>query len=195
MVTKKTRTEAGVWFSQCKIQGQINLKGDPSEPAFIEGVKKVFGFKLPTHPNTSAKLYSPTCEEYLLIMCLGPGEWLVIIRCGTPRAVMWELSKISSVSGTDVTDGSVIFGLSGRHARDVLMKGCAIDLHSKSFRTNDCTRTLLAEVGIILYLGNALTSSGDEQFQIWIPRSYGRYLGKWIEDASSEYGIEVLQHR
>ena len=53
---------------------------------------------------------------------------------------------------TDVSDGLVTFTLAGPSARDVLAKGCPLDLHPRAFTPGSCARSLLAKADVLLHL-------------------------------------------
>jgi sarcosine oxidase subunit gamma len=89
---------------------------------------------------------------------------------------------------TDVTEGRTIIGLSGPHARDVLMKGCPIDIHPREFKAGECAQSTLAKANIILH-----QTSDDPSYDIYVERSFASYLWDWLEDASLEYGLAVVR--
>jgi sarcosine oxidase subunit gamma len=69
-----------------------------------------------------------------------------------------------------------------RAARDVLQKGCAVDLHPRVFTSQSCVSTALARVRV------TLRQSASERYELLVERSYARYLHEWLLDAALEYG-------
>ena len=83
----------------------------------------------------------------------------------------------------DVSAQRITLRLTGSRARDVLAKGCSIDLHPRSFRRGDSAQTMLAQAGVILL---ALSDSGDD-YAVLVRSSYAGYLADWLADAALEF--------
>ena len=88
---------------------------------------------------------------------------------------------------TDVSDAYAIVRLAGPAARDVLAKGCSLDIHDSVFPPGKVARSLLAQAEAILH------RTAAETFDIYVPRSYADYLWRWLEDAGREYGVAVVE--
>mgnify|MGYP005675383397 CR=1 FL=1 len=78
-----------------------------------------------------------------------------------------------------------IFRISGPRARDVLAKGCPLDLHPNAFPANACAQSLLGKIGVVIDCLN-----GDT-FEVTAGRAYARSLWAWITGAAAEYGYKV----
>ena len=76
--------------------------------------------------------------------------------------------------------------LSGSHGRDVLGKGCALDLHPSVFGGGAAAQTTLGQAGVILL---AVDGSGAD-YRILVRSSFARYLADWLLDAAEEYSPE-----
>src|SRR5687767_11660999 len=82
------------------------------------------------------------------VMNIGPRDWL--ITASTPDAaglrerVAPTLTQLG-MALVDMSDGLAGLRLKGSHARDVLSKGCGLDLHPRQFPAGQCTRTRLAQ--------------------------------------------------
>ena len=92
---------------------------------------------------------------------------------------------------TDVTEGRTVIGLAGRNARDVLMKGCPLDVHRREFKPGDCAQSVLAKATIILH--QTAEADGGPAYDIYVERSFADYLWTWLEDAALEYGLAVVK--
>ena len=164
--------------------GHLNLRGDPTDQAFLNAVKGVLGFGLPLEPNTVAK------NDDLAALWLGPDEWLVLTppdqQSGLAQALLDTLGDLHSAV-TDVTGGQTVVNLSGARVRDVLSKGCTLDLHPRAFGAGRCAQTLLAKAMVTV---RQLDESPS--FDLIVRRSFADYLAHWIEDAAQEYGLAVI---
>ena len=174
---------AGVVISEGPFLGHLNLRGDPSDGSFIGAVEGALGFALPVEPN----IVSDGDEKQVL--WLGPDEWLII----TPRdeqAVVAD-ALVEALAGvfasvTDVTGGQTVITVSGGRAREVLAKGCSLDLHPRTFGEGQCAQTLVAGAGVTLRWAGP-----EPSFELIVRRSFAEYLALWLHDASLEYGIVV----
>jgi sarcosine oxidase subunit gamma len=73
--------------------------------------------------------------------------------------------------------------LTGPRARDVLAKGCSIDLHPRVFRRESSAQTTLGQAGIVLL---ALSDGGDDYLML-VRSSFAGYLADWLLDAALEF--------
>ena len=176
---------AAVTISERPFLGHLNLRGDPGDVGFTSAAAAVLGFALPTEPNTVA------ARGALLALWLGPDEWLVV----TPPTTQTRLSDSLEaalhgmhVAVTDVTGGQTVITLSGPRARDVLAKGCPLDLHPAVFKPADCATTLVAKANVTIRCVDDSPS-----FELIVRRSFAEYTALWLHDAALEYGATVVQ--
>lgn len=78
--------------------------------------------------------------------------------------------------------------MSGARARDVIAKGCPLDLHPRVFGPGHCAQTYFDRAGIMI-----LQTSTAPSFELIVRRSYADYLWAWLTDAASEYGYAVVE--
>jgi sarcosine oxidase subunit gamma len=175
--------EAGVIAGERRFTAKINLRGDPADNAFVKAAKSALKFFVPAVPNT----VDGKRERYAL--WLGPDEWLVVDAPGTEAKLVADLRKALAglhAGVTDVTDGRTVIRLNGPNVRDVLAKGCALDLHPRAFGPAHCAQTRFAKATVILHQLDAQT------FDVYVERSFADYLWRWIEDAAGEYGFAIV---
>ena len=146
--------DTAVIISERPFLGHLNLRGDPQDTGFMSEASSVLGFGLPTQHNTVA------ANGDLLALWLGPDEWHIV----TPPAAQTQLldSLEAAFDGmhiavTDVTGGQTVITVSGPRARDVLAKGCPLDLHPTVFKPAHCAQTLLAKANVTIPLRGRLT--------------------------------------
>ncbi len=167
---------AGAVISERPLLGHLNLRGDPVDGGFTSAAAGVLGFGLPTEPNTTGG------KGGLLALWLGPDEWLVV----TPPDVQTRLadSLEAALQGvhasvTDVTGGQTVITLSGPSAREVLAKGCPLDLHPAVFGPGACAQTLLAKANVTIRCVDDSPS-----FELIVRRSFADYAALWLHDAA-----------
>lgn len=175
--------QAGVVISERPFLGHLNLRGNPADRAFMEGVERALGFALPVEPNTVS------IGDGLRALWLGPDEWLIITPQDEQGAVADALAEALAgvlASVTDVTGGQTVVTLSGERSRHVLAKGCSLDLHPRAFGEGQCAQTLVAGANVTLRWAGPGPS-----YDLIVRRSFADHLALWLHDAALEYGIAV----
>jgi sarcosine oxidase subunit gamma len=117
---------------------------------------------------------------------LGPDEWLLTSATERPEQLAGRIREATLPFGGVVVDVSaqrITLRLTGSRARDVLAKGCSIDLHPRSFGCGSSAQTTLGQAGVVLL---ALAESGDD-YAILVRSSFAGYLADWLEDAALEF--------
>ena len=180
----------GVVMREIPYRGLINIRGDADNPEFISGVEKAVRHAPPVEANTVAGKPSTT-----RIMWLGPNEWLVITKPEGAERALNALTKSLKVDGlhasvTDSTHARTCIEISGPRAREILMKGCAIDLHPSRFGPGQCAQCVVSKVGVML-TQTSVARNGDPTYELYALRSFSTYLWTWLEDAAQEYGLKI----
>ena len=167
-------------LAELAVPGQINLRGRPSDNAFLAAAGSVLDCRLPVSPNTVQ-----TAGD-LTVLWLGPDEWLVLTPPGAEAAIIGRLREALAgvhAAMTDVSGNHARLRLTGNHAREVLAKGCSLDLHPRRFQPGRCAQTLIVRSGVILHQLDDRPS-----YDLLPRRSFAEYLWLWLTDAMAEYG-------
>jgi heterotetrameric sarcosine oxidase gamma subunit len=122
-----------------------------------EAVERALGVR-PAAPNTVAE------GDGFRVLWLGPDEFLIVGR-----------AAIGALRHVDVTHNREIFRIA---RRDVLAKGCGLDLDPRVFPSGRCAQSLLARTQVIL---EALR----EEVLVYVRPSYAAYLRAWLSDAAA----------
>jgi len=176
--------DAGVVLSELPFRHQIALRGDSADPAFMQAVEQSIGVAPPTDPNMVAGPADLT--EGPRTLWLGPDEWLVVGADNAETALASATEHLHAAV-VDVSDGRTAIAISGPNARDVLAKGCPLDLHPKVFAPGRCAQTLIAHVHIILHQVH-----DAPRYEVYVHRSFADHLWRWLEDAAQEHGMTVV---
>ena len=130
--------------------------------------------ELPEPPGRVAEVRGRTA------LWLGPDEWLVVGDDGEQRAI--EDAFGDALSVVDVSGQRTTLELRGPRARDVLEKGCSLDLHPWRFAAGRCAQTLLARADVVLW-----QVDDEPRYRLLVGRSFAPYLVHWLVDAMAEY--------
>jgi sarcosine oxidase, subunit gamma len=159
----------------------VDVRVDPSGPG-ATAAAELLGVELPTTASTYAKNGDTT------VIWQGPDEWLVTGTALAGPELEARLREAVAPHGgaaIDVSGQRTTLRLSGPHSRDVLAKGCALDLHPRVFGEGTAAETMLGQAGVILL---AVDGSGAD-YRILIRSSFARYLADWLLDAAEEYTL------
>jgi sarcosine oxidase, subunit gamma len=143
-------------------------------------VRTRLGIDLPTVPNT----WEPT--DTGRAVWLGPDEWLLSSTTETPEELETRVrTTVLPLGGsaTDVSAQRIGLRLTGARVRDVLAKGCSIDLHPRVFGRGSSAQTALGQAGVVLL---ALSAAGDD-YVVLVRSSFAGYLADWLLDAALEF--------
>jgi sarcosine oxidase subunit gamma len=171
--------DRAVCLSIVPAAAQLCLRGDGSR-AFCAAVESVLGVAPPGQANTAASGGDGT-----RVLWLGPDEWLAVRDGGDGVALAAALDEALSAEHalvTDVSHSRVVVALEGPRAREVLMKGCSLDLDPVAFRPGRCAQTALARAHMLLH-----QVSDAPGYHVYAHRSFADYVYAWLADAAAEY--------
>ncbi|MFI0821147.1 sarcosine oxidase subunit gamma [Streptomyces sp. NPDC021098] len=167
----------GVRLAEWPFITMVNVRVDPASEA-ADRIAKTLGAPLPRscgHTTTSGPH---------TVLWLGPDEWLVLCHAdGTAVAVdLREALAGDPGSVVDVSANRTTLELRGPAARQVLEKGCPLDLHPRAFGPGRAVSTTVGPVAVLLWqLDEAPT------YRLFPRSSFADYLARWLIDAMSEY--------
>ena len=130
--------------------------------------------ELPEPPGRVAQVRGRTA------LWLGPDEWLVVGGDGEQGKIQRAFADALSV--VDVSGQRTTLELRGPKAREVLAKGCSLDLHPWRFSAGRCAQTLLARADVVLW-----QVDDEPGYRLLVGCSFAPYLVEWLVDAMAEY--------
>lgn len=184
LVGGRATSRAGVCMQVRPYREQLCLRGDVASGVLGTAVQDVTGAALPGRPLEASR------GESADILWLGPDEWLLVLAEGLSAAAVSPALRgclgEEHHALVDVSSSRVAIGLAGERAREVLMKGCALDLHPRAFGPGRCDQGSLGRCHVLLHLRD-----DTPDFDIHVHRSFADYAWRWLEDAGREYGLVV----
>jgi sarcosine oxidase subunit gamma len=167
---------SGVSVRERPFRGHVNVRGRGDDSAFRGAVENVAGVALPLEPNT----VNVAGERVLL--WLGPTEWLLT----SPGAEEMSLSRALEgrltgefASVVRIGGGQTVLELEGDGARDLLAKGCPLDLHPRAFPVGRCAQTHVEKAP-------ALLRPLPTGIELIVRRSFADYLRQWLETVARQ---------
>ncbi|WP_369269156.1 sarcosine oxidase subunit gamma [Streptomyces sp. R11] len=170
----------GVALAERPFLTMVNLRVDPASEA-ADRMAKTLGAPLPQHCGHT------TASDAHTIVWLGPDEWLVLSEAPSVATELKEALGADPGSVVNVSANRTTLELSGPTARQVLEKGCPLDLHPRAFGPGRAVSTTVGPVAVLLW------QVDDEPTYRLFPRSsFADYLARWLIDAMREYrGPEI----
>ena len=157
--------------------GHIGLRCDPGDSALTGSIERVLDCSLPRTPNTFR--VAAAADK---VLWLGPDEWLILAPEGREPALAQALRQAAGdgfAAVVELGSGQTVIELTGARAREVIAKGCPLDLHPRAFGPGRCAQSRLARTLVTLaQLDDAPT------FELIVRRSFADYLWQWLLDAS-----------
>jgi sarcosine oxidase subunit gamma len=157
----------------------VNVRGDTRDAAFVRAAEEVIGCKPPQTPNTVAR------GNGYDMLWLGPDEWLVrseaahdATRAAPLQAKLGTAFAGVFASAVDVGSGYTVLEISGTRVRDVLARGCPLDLHPRLFGVGQCAQSHYFKASM------ALLPTGADSFDIVVRRSFADYFVRIMLDAA-----------
>lgn len=163
---------------------QMGVKVNPGTES-AEKVEHMLGISLPEgHGRTTG------AADGLHAIWLAPDEHIVVdvSREQVPGAVERHAAALEGLPGQvlDLSANRAVLELQGICAREVLEKGCHIDLHPREFPVSSAVSTLLGPVPVILHRAEEFT------YRILPRSSFATFTVLWILDAMREYSSEEV---
>ncbi len=156
-------------------RGFINLRGTADDSGLVDAVARVTGVELPSRPNTFKRSDDDTVRAYWL----GPDEWLISAGRASATSLVAQLEDAlagHTVAINDLSGGTVLLELPGDTAREVLARGCTLDLHPANFKELDCAQSTLAKANVLI-----ACISDAPVYEIIVRRSFSEYVLLWLQ--------------
>lgn len=184
MAAAEVRGERSVALREIAFPTQRGVRVKPgSEPA--QRIEQMLGISLPDRRGQTTG-----DAEGMHAIWLSPDEHLVVdvSREQIPGEVELEAAALEGLPGQllDLSANRAVLELSGTCAREVLEKGCHIDLHPREFPIGTAVSTLLGPVPVILH------RSGEFDYRILPRSSFATFTVLWLLDAMTEYQAEEV---
>ena len=164
-----------------RIENDINffLIRASSDEETCDYAKEILNQSLPLICNT---FNSGNHEIYWL----RPNEWLVATKENI-KSISSKIDQNIDIHIIDQSGGFAQMRLDGENSRDILEKGCPLDVSSGVFSAGMCAQTNLAKSNIIL-----AQLDDSPSYNIIVRRSFADYMAEWILNAGKEYNIDLV---
>ena len=169
---------SGIVLAQCRPRALVQINGAPDAPVLAESLG---GTGAGAAPNRWFR------TDEVAYMWNGPGRWLAESDERPPRELVERIEAAlgpHGASATDLSHARTVLRVSGAAAADLLAKLCPIDV--EAMRAGDVAMTLAGpfQVQVVRF--------GDEEFRLYVFRSFGLAMWELLLDEAAEFGGEVV---
>ena len=153
--------------------------------AVATAISKKLGIKCAVSPGIC------NTNEHTQVAWNGPNSWMIIASDEAakrkPGALMKSLQKAVADIGAvvDQSHGRCALRLGGIHARKVMAKNTAIDLHPIAFVPGQCALTAVAHMSALV-----IQVDDSPSYDLFVARSLARSFVHAIEHACREFANE-----
>ena len=168
----------GIVLAQCRPRALVQINGAP-DAAVLAG--SLGGTGAGAAPNRSFR------AGEVAYMWNGPGRWLAESDAHPPHELVERIEAAlgpHGASATDLSHARTVLRVSGAAAEDLLAKLCPIDV--EAMRTGESAVTLAGPFHV------QVVRSGDEEFRLYVFRSFGLAMWELLCDEAAEFGAEVV---
>lgn len=178
------RSDGAVALRELEFAVQIGLRARPGSDS-AAALEQVLGLALPTgHGQVTG---DPAGRH---VLWMSPDEFLAVdvSRQQAPGEGQELEAALEGLPGqaVDLSANRTILELTGPQARQVLEKGCHVDLHPRAFPTGSAVASVLGPVPVILH------RYADSGFRVYPRASFADYLVRWLLDAAEEFCHEEV---
>ena len=119
-----------------------------------------------------------------LVLSVRPGRWLVLAPPQHPgdAGAQWVGACAAQGAVVELSSALDIVVLGGRCAREVLARGCRLDLDPAVFQTGSAAATIMAQVAVTLV---ALPAA----LLLLTPASTAQHLREWLTATARPFGL------
>lgn len=164
--------ELGVTIATCEVPALVNLFAKKGQD---NTVMKKLGFN--TGPNQAVETAA------FKALPLAPNQWILVSEKDTGPAFAEKISnKIKGLGYvSEQSESRVCIKVSGPNARELMSRGCHLDLHPSVISNGYCAQTTMAQVGVLLHVVD------DQNYELYVYSGFARSFWHWINDTAGQF--------
>jgi heterotetrameric sarcosine oxidase gamma subunit len=120
-----------------------------------------------------------------LVLGVRPERWLLLTPPAPPGAALanWQGACAACAAAVELSSALTALHLTGPAVREVLARGCRLDLHPEAFAPGTAAASQMAQVPVVL---GALPAG----WLLLTPSSTARHFREWLGAAAAPFGLE-----
>ncbi len=151
----------------------------------LDGIANAQGRQLPALGRSKPGRSALGADQ--LALCVRPQRWLLLGEPVLPgaHAAHWQSACAGVGAAVDLSSALVVLHLGGTRVRELLVRGCRLDLCPDAFPPGSAAATIMVQVSVIL----VALSSG---MLLLTPASTARHLHEWVVSTARSFGTMTL---
>jgi sarcosine oxidase subunit gamma len=119
-----------------------------------------------------------------VLLCTRPERWLVLTTPGPPGAALshWREACAGCAAPVELSSAFTALYLAGPAVREVLARGCRLDLNGDAFANGGAASTHMAQVAVTL----AALPAG---WLLLTPSTTARHFREWLSVTAGPFGL------
>lgn len=144
--------------------------------------------KLATKLKIGAEPGQATRLKNYTMLPLAPAQWMAIAQGEDSDTLHAKLNRSVGKLGyvSDQSDSRVCFRVSGPMARDLLSRGCRLDLRDGQFGKDRCAQTVMAQVGVLLH-----QLDDGPRYELYVYAGFARSFFDWLGHSAEQFEYEL----
>jgi len=124
------------------------------------------------------------CAAHGLVLAVRPQRWLVVLppAASGRAAAQWRERTANRAFTVELSAGLRAFFISGPAAREVLARGCRLDLADGRLPPGSAAATVIAQLAVII----AVLPRG---LLLLAPATTARHFSEWLRGAAQPFGL------
>ena len=162
-------------LTEIPLCGKINLRGDPADPSFIQGIENTLGVPLSLAANTTNE------ADDRQIFWLGPDEWLLHLPMQQLEQTMIALEQALAnfhCAVCDVSDYFSVLELGGPQIQEIIASASPFDTRQAQFGFGQCAQTRFGHASILLW-----PRKEGSGFGLQVRWSYAQYVYDYLSQS------------
>jgi heterotetrameric sarcosine oxidase gamma subunit len=118
------------------------------------------------------------------VLCTRPDRWLILTAPTPPGAALalWSEACAGCAAPVELSSAITVLHVAGPAVREVLARGCRLDLHDDAFASGSAASTHMAQVPVTL----AALPAG---WLLLTPSSTARHFRDWLSATAGPFGL------
>jgi methylglutamate dehydrogenase subunit D len=115
---------------------------------------------------------------------LSPGQWILVSEGSRENTFGWEISKKIAGIGhvSEQGDARVCIRVSGPNSRDLMSRGCRLDLHQSVAAQDFCAQTQMAQIGVLIH-----QISDEPAYDLYVYAGFARSFWHWLTETAAQF--------
>lgn len=115
---------------------------------------------------------------------LAPNQWILVSKKKVGPAFADEISKKIGNLGyvSEQSESRIRIRISGQKARELMSRGCRLDLHSSVVSKGYCAQTVMAQIGVLLHI-----VEDEPVYELYVYSGFARSFWHWLTETAQQF--------